>query len=84
MTNKRIAYRLTKTIKNFAFPGFENIDAMVQRCPKYNASYLECNHCAVIEECKLFWDKVVDDSQEVGWLEDAKREFEEIKDGKGG
>ena len=33
MTNKRFAYRLTKTIKNFAFPDFDKIDAMVQRCP---------------------------------------------------
>ena len=79
MTNQRFAYRLTKTIKNIGFPGFDKIDAIVQRCPKYSRRYLECNHCAVIEECKAFWDKVADDRQKEGWLKDAKREFELIK-----
>ena len=80
MTNKRLAYHLTKTVKNVGFPGFDKINAIVQRCPKYNQSYLECNHCAVKEECLTFWDKVVDgNSEKPDWLKDAKREFKEIK-----
>jgi len=75
------AYELVKGIQNIDFPGYLQMDAIVQKCPRPSPRETnQCDNCPRLQECKDFYDKVICERPHgKGYLERAKKGFYAIK-----